>query len=170
MRRTAPSTLLATATALALLGAPADAWAGKPAKPAKPVVNTKLECKVVFGPGAEGAVRYEANGKSKLFQVAVKVRAEEDDDSELSAVPLYAEGDVLPVSIGAAPGYAVGSITLAADDDAEEDEAGELSGRLRLSAPGRGKAAIPADFPTPAAGTLVTIDGQSCALKARKGK
>ncbi len=169
MRRTAPSTLLATATALALLGAPADAWAGKPAKPAKPV-DAKLECKVVFGPGAEGAVRYEANGKSKLFQVAVKVRAEEVGDAELSAVPLYAEGDVLPVSIGTAPGYAVGSITLAADDDAEEAEAGELSGRLRLSAPGRGKAAIPADFPTPAAGALVTIDGQSCALKARKGK
>jgi hypothetical protein len=153
-----PTTLLIAAAISTLAVGPASA--GKPAKP----VNVKLECKIVFAPGAEGAVRYEVNGGRKRFQAVVEVEvgeeAEDGNEAMLAEVPLYAEGDHLPVSIGAAPGYPVGAMTLERDAD-------QLEGALKLESRGRGGAVLPSDFPALAAGTLVTIDGQSCSLKQR---
>jgi hypothetical protein len=150
-----PTTLLMTAAALALAAGPALA-----AKPTK----SRLECRIVFGPGAAGAVRYEVDGRRKRFQARVEVQEEDEGATAvppLADVPLYAEGDVLPVSTGNAPAYAVGTITLRLDED-------RLEGALKLESRGRGGAVFPPDFPKLAAGTSVTIDGRSCTLQERR--
>jgi hypothetical protein len=152
--------LLLMPSALLLAGGPAAA-----AKPAK-LAKARLECKIVFAPGAAGAVRYEVDGPRKRFQAAVEVGEAEQEDRAAAAVvpladvPLYAAGDVLPVSIGTAPAYAVGTITLRPDKD-------QLEGALKLESRGRGRV-LPPDFPNLTAGTPVTIDGRSCTLQERR--
>jgi hypothetical protein len=159
--------LAATAATLALFPEPADAAPRAPAR-------TKLECRIVFAPGAEGKVRYEADARKRQFMATVEVEAPDDDEADDDDgvgdndggdddIPLFAPGDRLAVTIGAAtPPYAVGEIVLAGDDD-------ELEGALKLDAKARGRSVrpFPRDFPALAVGTQVNIGAGSCVLQDR---
>jgi hypothetical protein len=155
------STMLLTMSSALLLAGGGPVAAAKPAKP----VKAKLECKIPFAPGAAGVVRYEVDGPRKRFQAAVEVAEAEQEDRAAAVafadVPLYAAGDVLPVSIGTTPAYAVGKITLRLVED-------QLEGALKLETRGRGRGVFPPDFPNLTAGTPVTIDGRSCTLQERR--
>jgi hypothetical protein len=121
--------------------------------------EVKLECKIVFGPGAEGKVRYEI--KKNLTSFMATVEAEEDS----SDVPLFEVGDALPVTIGGT--YAAGTIMAGQKDDG-------LEGALRLETKAKGKTVkpFPSDFPfgTMAVNTPVSIGAQECLLQDRSSR
>jgi hypothetical protein len=118
----------------------------------QPGPRPELECKVAFGPGAVGSVRYQAgtgHGTTETFTAAVKAGPPTEGG------PALAPGDRLPVAItaGTAQSYLAGTVKLAWHGAA-------LEGSLRLAAPSQ------LNFPALAAGTVVAIGGQPCALQA----
>jgi hypothetical protein len=144
------STVLAASAAICLAGAPS--YGG----PKPKTSEVKFECKIVFGPGAEGKVRYES--KKNMTSFMATVEAEEDS----SDIPLFQVGDALPVTIGGT--YAAGTIMIGQEDDG-------LEGALRLESKAKGKTVkpFPSDFPfgTIAVNTPVSIGAQQCLLQDR---
>lgn len=149
------STLLVAVMAISLA---VPAAAGPKPKPGE----VKLECKIVFGPGAEGKVRYEVKSGKTSFLASVEAAIEEDDPTDPDDVPLISETDTFPVVIGGS--YLAGTIAL-------HDEGDELEGALKLEkkAKGRNVKPFPADFPFGAmvAGTSVSLGAESCLLQDR---
>jgi hypothetical protein len=161
MRFCAAPLLTATVAAtLALACHPVEA------KPPQPHGKSLLQCKIVFGPGAQGSVQLavDAGRGTSSFTAAVEADPREDG----GGVPLFEVGDQLAVSVMPAATrqpFAAGTITLAQD-------AGTLEGSLRFASPARGRNAgpFPAGFPALAAGDTATLGAQSCVLQARGHK
>jgi hypothetical protein len=157
--------ILAGATAaLALLP---DVAGAAPRTPTR----TKLECRIFFGPGAEGKVRYEADARRRQLMATMKAEGPEDnegndddDGGDGGDIPLFSAGDRLSVTVGTAvPAYKAGEIVLASGED------GRLEGAVKLDAKARGRTVrpFPADFPALAAGIQVNIGAGSCVLQDR---